>query len=94
MTEDRQTSSNGADPAPERLFTQAELADFDGSVAGRPVLVAFEGRVYDVTDSYPWRKGIHWGCAHAGRDETAKMERAPHDARLLARVPCVGRLGD
>lgn len=82
-----------AEPA-GRVFTRKELARYDGSVPGRPVLVAFEGRVYDVTESFPWRRGIHWACARAGEDATGKMARAPHDRGMLRRVPCVGRLAD
>lgn len=80
--------------APRRSFTRAELAAFDGSVEGRPILVAYDGWVYDVTDSFPWRKGWHWACARAGRDETAKMAGAPHGPEMLRRVRRVGRLVD
>jgi len=78
--------------APPRRFTRATLAEFDGKVAGRPVLVAFEGKVYDVTGSYPWHGGWHWGCALAGRDESGKMDETVHGREMLARVTCVGEL--
>ena len=85
----------GAGPGelPKR-FTRKMLADYDGSVPGRPVLVAHDGRVYDVTGRTPWYGGRHWACARAGRDETGKMNPAVHGREMLARVPCVGVLAD
>jgi hypothetical protein len=52
----RLTSANSTPPADERGaegllardFTLAELALPDAAVPGRPVLVAYRGRVYDV----------------------------------------------
>ncbi len=79
---------------PLKGFTRADLAKFDGSVEGRPILVACGGWVYDVTGSSPWHKGRHWACAHAGRDETRKLSKAPHGPEMLARVPRVGRMID
>lgn len=81
-----------AKDAPARLLTVAELAEFDGSAKDRPVLVAYDGWIYDVTNSFPWAGGRHWACARAGRDETEKMKAAPHGPELLDRLSCVGRL--
>jgi len=78
----------------QRRFQRSELAKFDGRQEGVPILVAYRGLVYDVTESYPWRKGVHWACASAGRDETGKMAKAPHGPELLGRVPCIGWLID
>ena len=77
---------------PGEVFTSAELAEYNGSVEGRPILVAYRGQVYDVTNSFPWRKGFHWGCARAGQDVSDKMGAAPHGPELLERIPCVGIL--
>ncbi len=78
----------------ERVFTRASLAEYDGTVPGRPVLVAYDGSVYDVTGSYPWHGGVHWACARAGRDQSGLMENAPHGTEMLARVKRVGRLAE
>jgi predicted heme/steroid binding protein len=78
----------------EPTFTRAALAACDGSVPGRKVLVAYDGVVYDVTGSYPWHGGRHWGCARAGRDQSGLMANAPHGREMLARVKRVGRLVD
>lgn len=77
-----------------RRYTRAELAACDGRDGSRPVLIAFEGRVYDVTDSFPWRFGFHWGCAYGGQELTGMLDLAPHGRELLERVPCVGILVD
>lgn len=77
-----------------RRYTHAEVAAFDGRNGSRPVLIAYEGRVYDVSDSFPWRFGFHWGCAYGGQELTGMLELAPHGPELLERVPCVGILAD
>lgn len=74
-----------------RRFTRAELARYGGAIPGVAVLIAYQGKVYDVSESFPWRKGFHWGC-RAGRDLTAELQRAPHGPEMLQRVPCVGVL--
>ena len=74
-----------------RRYTRAELARYDGTVPGEPVLIACWGKVYDVSGSFPWRRGFHWGY-RAGRDLSEALQRAPHGAEMLERVPCVGVL--
>ena len=83
-----------ASAATLRRYTRRELAACHGRTGGRPVLIAYAGKVYDVTDSFPWRFGFHWACAYAGQDLTEKMKDAPHGPELLERVPCVGVLTD
>lgn len=39
-------------------FSSEELSTFNGK-EGRPVNIAFEGKVYDVSKSPLWSKGIH-----------------------------------
>jgi predicted heme/steroid binding protein len=79
----------------ERVFTAAELAEFDGK-EGRPGYVAVDGVVYDVTNSLSWPDGEHIRCrlgAMAGRDLSAEIAEAPASMRtLLANMPVVGRL--
>jgi predicted heme/steroid binding protein len=50
-------------------FTLEELAEFDGK-DGRPAYVAYEGGVYDVTESAMWGDGDHEGAHEAGRNLT------------------------
>ena len=71
-------------------FTLEELAEFDGQ-DGRPAYVAYEGVVYDVTESAMWVDGDHEGQHVAGRDLTAEHEDAPHDI-YVTDFPEVGRL--
>ena len=59
-------------------FTVDELSDFDGK-DGRAAYVAYEGVVYDVTESAMWGEGDHEGMHFAGADLTAEHDDAPHD---------------
>jgi predicted heme/steroid binding protein len=82
------------DTAGKRHFTRAELALHNGRNVSRPTLIAYKGKVYDVTRSYPWAGGVHWARLYAGEDLTGKMLAAPHGEDMLDRVPCVGILED
>ena len=75
----------------ERSFTLRELADYDGREGGE-AFVAFEGKVYDVTDSPMWNDGEHEAEHLAGQDLTAAMADAPHGAESFAGFPVVGIL--
>ena len=72
-------------------FDIAELEKYDGN-DGRPVYVAYQGKVYDVSDSKLWRNGFHMKRHHAGRDLTADIQGAPHEPDVLERYPQVGTL--
>ena len=71
-------------------FTLEELAEYDGR-DGRPAYVAFEGVVYDVTESAMWDEGDHEGQHQAGHDLTAEHEDAPHEP-YVTDFPEIGRL--
>ncbi len=77
----------------ERSFSLQELAEYDGQDGGE-TFVAFEGTVYDVTDSSLWIDGEHEGEHYAGQDLTAAMVGAPHGAECFADFPVVGVLAD
>ncbi len=74
-----------------KLFTPEELAKFDGA-KGRPAYVAYQGTVYDVSESFLWKGGKHQGLHRAGKDLTSELARAPHGADFLERFPVVGRM--
>lgn len=87
-------SGGGALSAPHpsvRVFTLDLLAQFDGSVPGRPILIGYRGRVYDVTHSFMWMAGRHFWL-RAGRDLTGHIDEGPHGEEMLAKVPMVGIL--
>ncbi len=70
-------------------FTKSTLAKYDG-LDGRQAFVAYEGRVYDVSDSFFWENGQHWTVHSAGRDLTEELKRAPHSAEKLQEFPVIG----
>jgi predicted heme/steroid binding protein len=81
-------SINGA-PA-VRVFTKEELKKYDGSDG--IAYVAYEGKVYDVSRSFHWKKGVHQVTHYAGRDLTDALKEAPHGVELLHKFPIVGEL--
>lgn len=72
-------------------LTPARLAAGDGS-DGRPALIAYEGKIYDVSASGRWKSGRHFGRHQAGTDLTAAMAGAPHGPEVLEKVACLGAL--
>jgi predicted heme/steroid binding protein len=82
--------ADGLPSAPMRRYSRAQLAQHDGSDPNLPVLIAYKNKVYDVTASYPWAKGSHWGDHRAGQDLTGCFKETIHGEEMLLRVPCVG----
>jgi predicted heme/steroid binding protein/uncharacterized membrane protein len=74
-----------------KKFSEAELQQYDGQ-DGRPVYIAYQGKVYDVSKSKMWRGGQHMKRHGAGTDLTAEIGAAPHDTDVLSRYPQVGTL--
>lgn len=72
-------------------FDIAELEKYDGN-NGRPVYVAYKGKVYDVSGSKLWCDGLHMKRHHAGQELTADIQGAPHEPDVLDRYPQVGTL--
>ncbi len=71
-------------------YTLEELAEYNGKNGGK-TYVAYQGKVYDVSDNNVWKNGTHKGC-NAGTDLTGKMDKAPHRAEILKVYPVVGTL--
>ena len=72
-------------------FTQEELLSFDGKES-TPAYIAFQGRVYDVSQSPLWSKGLHMNRHPAGKDLAGEISTAPHGTEVLERYPQVGIL--
>lgn len=72
-------------------FTAEELSSFNGKEEN-PVYIAFEGRVYDVTKSRLWSKGLHMNRHPAGRDLSAEISAAPHGTEVFERYPQIGTI--
>lgn len=77
-----------------RVFTAEELKKNDGR-EGRPVYVAVDGIVYDLSKSKYWKTGTHMKMHEAGTDQSRDIhERAPKgihkDGKILEKMPKVG----
>lgn len=72
-------------------FTSDELVSFNGK-DGNPVYIALQGKVYDVTNSRLWSKGLHMNRHPSGKDLTGDISAAPHGREVLERYPQVGVL--
>jgi predicted heme/steroid binding protein len=72
-------------------FTLEELAEYNGKEG--KMYVAYNGKVYDVSESYLWEDGNHQGLHDAGQDLSESMDdEAPHDPEVLEDYPVVGTL--
>lgn len=72
----------------EKVFTQEELDKYDG-INGNAAYVAFDGKVYDVTNAEGWKGGQHQGYI-AGVDITEYIKASDHGTKVLERLPVVG----
>lgn len=70
-------------------FTEEELKKHDGSDPDLPVYVAYNGKVYDVTESPLFQDGMHFEHP-SGLDLTDDMEDAPHDDEVMEHCEVVG----
>lgn len=72
-----------------RKFTLEELARYDGR-DGRRAFIAYDGKVYDVSDSFLWKDGKHQVVHLAGTDLTGALEGAPHGPEFFEKVTLIG----
>ena len=72
------------------IYTKSQLALRNGQ--DKPeIWIAFEGVIYDVSESRLWKNGKHY--EHwAGQDLTDELKDAPHTQRVFERFKAVGRL--
>lgn len=72
-------------------LTLEELSQFDGK-EGRPAYVAYNGSIYDVTESRLWKEGAHMRKHLAGFDLTDAMKQAPHGEDKILAMPEMGKV--
>jgi predicted heme/steroid binding protein len=72
-------------------FSKHELERYNGK-DGKPAYIAYNGKVYDVTNSFLWKNVNHQVLHEAGKDLTEELDEAPHGPDLLARAPSIGIL--
>jgi predicted heme/steroid binding protein/uncharacterized membrane protein len=72
-------------------FDAESLGKCDGK-DGNPVHIAYQGKVFDVSDSALWQGGTHMNRHQAGRDLSIDFEAAPHGEEVFERYPQVGVL--
>jgi predicted heme/steroid binding protein len=74
-----------------RQFTSKELEEYNGQ-NGKPVYIAYQGKVYDLSQSSLWGGGEHMGMHQAGKGFTEELELAPHGEEVLERAKLIGVL--
>src|SRR4030043_2024538 len=72
-------------------ITPEELLSFNGK-DGKPVYIAFQGKVYDVSKSPLWSKGLHMNRHPSGKDLSGEVSAAPHGTEVFERDPGGGVL--
>lgn len=72
------------------VFNKAQLALRNGQDKPQ-IWCAFQGLIYDMTDSRLWRNGKHY--EHwAGQDLTAELKDAPHTEKVFEKFKPIGKL--
>jgi predicted heme/steroid binding protein/uncharacterized membrane protein len=72
-------------------ITAEGLVTFNGK-NGHPVYIAWEGKVYDVSNSPLWSRGLHMNRHPSGKDLSGEISGAPHGSEVFERYPQVGLL--
>jgi predicted heme/steroid binding protein len=71
-------------------YTLEELADMNGK--NGKIYVAYSDQIYDISDSYLWKGGVHQGLHDSGHDLTKTMDEAPHGPEIFKNFSIVGNL--
>ena len=74
-----------------KTFNPQELSECDNR-EGRPVHIAYRGRIFDVSQSRFWKTGLHMKRHRAGLELRAEIGAAPHSEEVLERFPEMGSL--
>jgi predicted heme/steroid binding protein/uncharacterized membrane protein len=74
-----------------KAIDSRELSEGNGQ-EGKPVYIAHQGKVFDVSESKLWKGGLHMKRHHAGKDLTTDIQGAPHGTEVLERYPQVAVL--
>jgi predicted heme/steroid binding protein/uncharacterized membrane protein len=74
-----------------KVFSQHELLRENGENGSR-MLVAVDGKVYDISASKKWLHGKHMNRHRAGMDLTTDIRSAPHGLDVLERFELAGTL--
>ena len=72
-----------------KKYSLEELKQYEGQ-EGKPVYIAFNGKVYDVSSSGSWSGGAHKAAHKAGKDLTQDILSAPHGEEVFSKVKQVG----
>lgn len=73
-----------------KTFSRSQLALRNGQDK-EEIWIAYQGKVYDVTESRLWKNGQHY--EHwAGQDLTNELPDAPHTEAVFERFKVIGRL--
>jgi len=68
-----------------------DLAELNGQ-NGKPVCIAYRGKVFNVSGSKLWAGGLHMKRHHAAQDLSAEFGGAPHGEEVFERYPQVAIL--
>lgn len=75
-----------------QIYTRSQLALRNGQDR-EEIWVAWQGNIYDVTESRLWRNGKHY--EHwAGQDLTPELANAPHTAKVFEKFKIIGVLSN
>ena len=72
-----------------KKFTKEELSRHNGENE-TSFFISYQGKIYDVSDSFLWKKRKHQVLHRAGFNRGNKT--APHGVELLDRFPVVGTI--
>ena len=72
-------------------FNKEELAQGDGK-EGNPIYVAYQSKVFDLSESKLWKGGVHMNRHKSGNDLTSDIKAAPHGEEMLERFQQIGEL--
>lgn len=72
-------------------FTLEELKGMDGT-GGKPIYIAYKGRVYDLSTSPLFQGEGKMRCHVGGQDLTREIDIAPHGEDLVFKFPVIGKV--